>query len=119
MKIKLAIALTTIVATFGTGYFTGAKSVQAKWDRQVTKDIAADHAVLLLGMKDSYDTGVEYEEQKQEIRYITQTVIEKIPVLIPDSSVCPVLPRGFGRLHRSSAEAINDAIASGKSDGKG
>lgn len=119
--IKKLVLTGTLAFTLGLllGFNRGGAYVQQKWDKHTAKVLAEDHRILLLGMKDSYDKGVEHEEQKQQIRYITQTVIKEIPVLMPDSSTCPVLPDGFGRLHRASAEAVNDAVASSKSDGKG
>ncbi len=110
----------TLGATYVAGYYQGGKAVQAKWDAAVAEDTKQDHAVLLVGMKDSFDTGLQHEQAREEIRYVTERIVEKIPVYIKaDDPVCPVLPSGFGSLHRESAKAVNDALALRKSDGAG
>lgn len=110
----------TLGAFFGLGYYQGGKAVQSRWDAAVAEDVRRDHEVLLVGMKDSYETGLQHEQVREEVRYVTERIVEKIPVYIKaDDPACPVLPTGFGSLHRESAKAVNDALALGKSHGSG
>lgn len=108
-----------VVVVFIAGYYQGGKAVQAKWDAAVAVEVKEDRDVLLIGMKDSFEVGLQHEQVREEIKYVTQTIVERIPVYINDTKSCPVLPAGFGRLHRESAQAINDTFALGKSHGAG
>ena len=115
-RVYLAISTVVAVVAFVAGYLLGTSHVQARWDAQTLARTQEDHQVLLLGMKDSYEAGVAHEEAREEIRYVVDTIIKQVPVYIKDTSICPVLPDGWGLLHNTAAQAANAVAASGQLD---
>lgn len=106
-----------LIGCYGAGYKHGASSVQSRWDQTIQEQTREDHEVLLVGMRDSFELGAAHEQQKEVIRYVTEEIIKEIPVYIRDTSTCPRMPDGFGVLFNRSAQAINDRLAAGQSDG--
>ena len=114
VKVKALIAVILAAGIFGAGYLTGSRSVQSDWDKATLAQTLEDHQVLLVGMKDSFELGTQHEEQKQEIAYVTEEIIKKIPVYIKDTSTCPVLPDNYSVLYNAAAQAVNAGISSGQ-----
>lgn len=117
--IYAVVGALALAGSFTFGYQLGQDNIQAKWDKVSQEETRQDHSVLLVGMKDSFDTGVKHEETKETVRYVTDTVIKQIPIYIKDSSVCPRLPHGWGLLHQASTAAANAIVASGELDDEG
>lgn len=91
------------------GFSMGQDSVQSEWDKERQAVTEAQSTILINGINETYKLGLQYEEQKIEVHYVTNTLVKKIPDYMPDTSSCRRLPPGFGRLYNEAASiAVGD-----------
>lgn len=111
--------LGTFTLALVVGFAAGRAYVQNKWDKEKSLALTEQHSILVRGIDDSFKLGLNYEEQRQEIRYVTREVIREVPKYMPDTSDCRSLPSGFSRLHNKAAGGPDGGATPGSSDGAG
>lgn len=97
-----ALALVFLIISYRLGYLSGKETVQAEWDKVKFEMLQEQHSDLSLGLKQSYQLGLKYEEKEHEIIFNTDTIVKEIPVYIKDTTSCPKLPDGWRLLHNKA-----------------
>lgn len=87
------------VVGFGLGFKLGADRVSARWELEKKETAEKSLVSLNEGLTTSYKLGLQYEEEKESVKFITETIIKEVPKYIKDTSSCPSLPDGWGLLH--------------------
>lgn len=118
-KVLTFTHLGTFLLAAVVGFTAGRYYIQNKWDKATTQTLAESQALLVRGIDDSFKLGLNYEEQRQEIRYVTKEVIREVPKYMPDTTDCRRLPSGFSRLHNKAASGPDGGPSPGSSDGAG
>lgn len=88
-----------VLPSWYVGYQSGQNKITAQWEAEKQKQSEATLANLNLGLSTSYKLGLQYEEEREHVKYITKTLVKEVPKYIKDTSSCPKLPDGWGLLH--------------------
>ncbi|WP_048769236.1 hypothetical protein [Oligella urethralis] len=94
----MLIVLLTLPSWF-YGYIQGQNKITAKWEAEKKQQLEDTLQNLNLGLNTSYKLGLQYEQEREEVRYVTRTLVKEVPKYIKDTSSCPKLPDGWGVLH--------------------
>lgn len=119
-QIALWGSLVALLLGFGQWrYHDGVQHEKAAWDARVSD--ARERIKLREGeaAKDTDHTQTVVTEKQAEIRTVTKTLTEKVPIYVPQDPSRASLPVGFVRLHDAAILGVPDlADATGRPDGQ-
>lgn len=103
IAIRLAlIGLVTLILTVGS-YRLGASHVQAQWDTE-RAELAADKAETETRQAEVTTRVVtQYVDRVQTVRERGKTIVQQVPIYVPNDSAACDLPAGFRVLHDAAA----------------